>query len=119
MVISTANAEHYTWGDDCDGWHLVKTEMLSVISERVPPGCEEIRHYHQKSEQFFYVLSGIASLEVDGKTNLLKPQQGLHVKAGKPHQLRNDQIHDLIFLVTSVPPSHGDRVQTKNIKIQE
>ena len=91
-------------------------EMLSVISERVSSGCEEIRHYHKKSEQFFYVLSGIASLEVDGKMNLLNPQEGLHVEAGKPHQLRNDQNFDLIFLVTSVPPSHGDRIPARNLK---
>ena len=119
MAISTANAEHYLWGNGCDGWHLVKTEMLSVISERVPPGCEEIRHYHQKSEQFFFVLSGIASLEVDGQINFLKPQQGFHVKAGEPHQLRNDQNHELIFLVTSVPPSHRDRVQAQNMNNME
>jgi len=119
MVISTANAEHYLWGEGCDGWHLVKTEMLSVISERVPPECKEIRHYHQKSEQFFFVLTGTASLEVEGRMILLKPQEGFHVKAGKAHQLRNDQDNDLIFLVTSVPPSHEDRVQAENIKDQD
>ncbi len=115
MAISTANAEHYLWGKGCDGWHLVKTEMLSVISERVPPGCKEIRHYHQKSEQFFFVLSGTASLEVEGQMNLLKQQEGFHVKAGKAHQLRNDHNTELIFLVTSVPPSQGDRVQAVNM----
>jgi len=34
-VISTDNAEHYIWGDGCDGWHLVKTSTLSVIKERI------------------------------------------------------------------------------------
>jgi mannose-6-phosphate isomerase-like protein (cupin superfamily) len=110
VTVSTSNSEHYKWGDDCDGWHLVKTPMLSVIQERVPSGCNEVRHYHQKSEQFFFVLSGIASLEVDGHENRLEAEQGFHIKAGVPHQLRNDQQIELIFLVTSVPPSHGDRV---------
>ncbi|MFK7992900.1 MAG: cupin domain-containing protein [Granulosicoccus sp.] len=115
MFISSGNAEHYHWGDNCDGWHLVKTPMLSVIKERVPSGCGEIRHYHQSSEQFFFVLSGIASLEVDGQMNLLEAQQGLHIPAGIEHQLRNDQQSDLIFLVTSVPPSHGDRITTEDV----
>ena len=118
MVVSAANSEHYRWGNNCDGWHLVKTAMLSVISERVPPGCEEIRHYHQRSEQFFFVLSGIATLEVDGHTSFLNTQQGFHVEVGVPHQLRNDQDHDLVFLVTSVPPSHGDRIVAANIDVQ-
>ncbi|MFK8079438.1 MAG: cupin domain-containing protein [Granulosicoccus sp.] len=113
MKISTENAEHYQWGKRCDGWHLVKTSTLSVISERVPAGCKESRHFHQYSEQFFFVLSGVATLEVNGQTHFLESQQGLHIEAGLPHQLRNDQKDDLVFLVTSVPPSHGDRIQVE------
>jgi len=109
-VVSTENAEHYTWGDGCDGWHLVKTPMLSVIKERVPCGRMEVRHYHKRAEQFFFVLEGNASIEIDGEVFELKKQDGIHVKAGVSHQLRNIQDHDLIFVVTSCPPSHGDRV---------
>lgn len=110
-MISKDSAEHYQWGDGCDGWHLVKTENLSVIQERVPSGCAEIRHFHQKAEQFFFVLSGIATIEVDGEVHVLKPQQGIHVKAKIPHQLKNEHSEDLVFTVTSTPPSHGDRVE--------
>jgi hypothetical protein len=44
--IDIATAEHYVWGDVCDGWHLVKSPSLSVIQERVPPGGAEVKHYH-------------------------------------------------------------------------
>jgi len=111
IVVSTDNAEHYLWGDGCDGWHLVKTPTLSVIKEKVPSGCEETRHYHQRAEQFFFVLEGIASIDVNGIVHQLKSQQGIHVEAGVAHQLRNDQDDDLVFMVTSSPPSHGDRVE--------
>ncbi len=50
--ISVANAEHYTWGANCDGWHLVRTPELSVIQERVPPGGRETRHLHTRARQF-------------------------------------------------------------------
>ena len=53
-MISINNASHYKWGNKCDGWHLVKSENLSVIQERVPNGSGEVCHYHQKAEQFFY-----------------------------------------------------------------
>ena len=46
--ISTSNAEHYRWGDACDGWHLLAGEALSVIEERMPPGTAELRHRHAK-----------------------------------------------------------------------
>ncbi|MGA8345596.1 MAG: hypothetical protein WB781_26940, partial [Candidatus Sulfotelmatobacter sp.] len=41
--VSRENAEHYRWGVDCDGWHLVKDAQLSVIEEFMPPGAAEVR----------------------------------------------------------------------------
>lgn len=58
--ISRENAPHYIWGDHCDGWHLLKECNLSVIEERMPSGTGEVRHFHRKAQQFFYVLSGQA-----------------------------------------------------------
>ena len=110
-VISKENSEHYTWGDSCDGWHLVKTDALSVIQERVPPGSAEVLHYHESSEQFFFVLSGEATLEIIGIKHKLCVQQWLHVPAGVPHRLSNEGANDLSFIVTSTPPSHGDRIE--------
>ncbi len=108
-AISIKDAPHYTWGDLCDGWHLAKTDALSVIQERVPHGAAETRHFHNRAEQFFYVLSGIATMEVDGVVHHLNPNQGIHVPAGVPHQLSNLNTEDIVFLVISTPPSHGDR----------
>jgi quercetin dioxygenase-like cupin family protein len=64
--ISKAFAPHYTWASICDGWSLVDTPGLSVVEERVPPGAEDVRHYHNQARQFFYVLSGTAVLETEG-----------------------------------------------------
>lgn len=108
--ISCANAEHYTWGQACDGWFLVKRDEIAVIQERVPPGGFEARHYHERAWQFFYVLDGEATLEVGGQIYVLGPQQGLEIAPGTPHQLRNQTGADLLFTVTSQPNSHGDRV---------
>ncbi len=52
-AVSRDNAEHYRWGVDCDAWYLVNDEQLSVIEEFMPPGAAEIRHHHQKAQQFF------------------------------------------------------------------
>ncbi len=109
-VVSKENAEHYTWGEGCDGWHLAKTPGLSVIRERVPPGGAEVKHYHAKAEQFFYVLSGVATMETDSGVYTIDADHGLHVAAGVSHRLSNRGDVDLVFLVISSPPSHGDRV---------
>jgi len=111
QVRATHNAEHYTWGSDCDGWHLLKTPGLSVIQERVPPGRREVRHYHARAQQFFYVLAGTATLEVAGEVLEIGPRHGCAVPAKVPHQLGNQGKDDLEFLVISAPASHGDRVE--------
>lgn len=103
------NADAYRWGNGCEGWHLARTDALSVIQERVPPGRSEVRHRHERAEQFFFVLRGSAALEVDGNVTELGPEEGRHVPAGVPHRLWNASDADVEFLVISTPPSHGDR----------
>ena len=108
--ISIENAEHYSWGDNCDGWHLVKDPKLSVIEERVPPGGSEVRHYHRHADQFFYVLDGIATIVTGTDRQQLAMREGIHIPAGTVHQLLNETTTELRFIVFSTPPSHGDRV---------
>ena len=92
--VSRENAEHYRWGDDCDGWHLVKSDDLSVIEELIPSG---------------YILSGEAMMEVEGRTTLLRAGAGIRVLPGARHQISNPSSSTVRFLVISQPPSHGDR----------
>ncbi|GAA0823361.1 cupin domain-containing protein [Colwellia asteriadis] len=109
-VISKKSAEHYFWGDQCEGWHLVQSKNLSVIQERVPSGCSEQRHFHSTAEQFFFILSGVASMELDGEIFELNPNEGIYIPAKAIHKLSNQHESDLLFTVTSTPPIHGDRV---------
>lgn len=108
-AVDVHHAEHYTWGKDCDGWHLVKTPELSIILERMPPHSSEVRHSHARSRQFFFVLEGELSLEVEGEAIVLQSQQGLEIAPGQVHQAVNLGQVDVRFVVVSQPPSHGDR----------
>jgi mannose-6-phosphate isomerase-like protein (cupin superfamily) len=108
--ISRENAEHYVWGGVCDGWHLLKSSGLSVIQERVPPGGAEVKHYHEKAHQFFFVLSGEATMEIRDKRVVLGPQQGISIPPIITHRLLNEAKEDLSLIVVSAPRSHGDRV---------
>ncbi len=118
-MISRDNAEHYLWGHGCDGWHLVRTPQLSVIEERMPAGTAERRHRHQRARQFFYVLSGELTLEVDGQVSLLTTGQGLEIAPEASHQAMNRSSGDVRFLVTSQPPSHGDRIDDPQVVQEE
>jgi mannose-6-phosphate isomerase-like protein (cupin superfamily) len=114
QIISTKSAEHYKWGGqqrtDCDGWHLVRTPELSVIEELMPPNTSEARHSHVHARQFFYVLEGELTLEVEHYNFVLQVGEGLEVSPGHQHQAMNRGAKQVRMLVTSQPPSHGDRV---------
>lgn len=108
-IVARDDAEHYTWGDGCDGWHLVRGRQLSVILERMPPGTSEQPHVHDRARQFFFVFSGVATMQLGAETLRAEPGQGIEVAPGVAHRMRNDGARDLEFLVVSQPPSHGDR----------
>jgi mannose-6-phosphate isomerase-like protein (cupin superfamily) len=107
--VDARDENHYQWGHVCDGWHLLRSEELSVIEERMPPGSQEQRHFHHRARQFFYVLEGELTMEVEGREHLLKARQGLEIVPGERHQAKNVSAADVRFLVLSQPPSHGDR----------
>jgi len=107
---SIINAEHYTWGDNCDGWHLLKTESLSVIQEKMPPGTSEQLHFHKHVQQLFYVLSGTATFEINGQVVILIAKESIHIPKMAKHCIANWSEQDLEFLVISEPKAHGDRL---------
>jgi mannose-6-phosphate isomerase-like protein (cupin superfamily) len=110
MITSTENAEHYIWGEKCDGWHLLKSDGLSVIQERMPPGTGEQLHYHEHAQQVFFVMSGVATFEVGTEVNTVITNQSIHIAPGIKHRILNNGDDDLHFLVISEPKAHGDRV---------
>ena len=109
-MTSIQNAEHYTWGNNCDGWHLLKTDTLSVIQEKMPPGSSEQPHFHRDAQQLFYVLSGVATFEIDGEILAVAAKESIHIPKMSKHCISNLGKEDLEFLVISEPKSHGDRV---------
>ncbi len=101
-MISIKTAEHYCWAGKCDGWHLLKDNACSVIQERMPPKTSEIAHYHIKSRQFFYVLSGELSIVLDGQLHELHVEEGLEVPPKATHRVFNGADNEARFIVIRV-----------------
>ncbi|GAC1417193.1 MAG: cupin domain-containing protein [Acidobacteriaceae bacterium] len=114
-VIQAEIAEHYTWGgaknDAADAWYLVQTPELTVIEELMPPGVAETPHHHARSRQFFFVLEGVLAMTVEYHEYQVRAGQGIEISPGQTHQAANRSTRPLRILVTSQPPSHGDRVE--------
>jgi mannose-6-phosphate isomerase-like protein (cupin superfamily) len=98
------------WGDACSAWDLLKDENLSVSLEEMPPGTAEIEHRHARSQQFFFVLSGQLSINLDDRQHVLREQEGLSVPPNTSHKARNSHSETVRFLVISCPSTTGDRI---------
>ena len=109
-MISKATAEHYHWGEQCDGWHLLKRSDMSIIHERMPPVTKEVRHYHCQSRQFFLVLNGELTMELEGELHTLSAHQGIEIPPQAKHQAQNLSQHAVEFVVISHPTTRGDRI---------
>lgn len=108
--VTRQTAEHFNWETVCDGWHYLRRDDLSVIAEKMPPHTCEARHYHNKSRQFFYILSGQAVMRFEGENVTLDAGSGIEIEAQEIHQMTNCSDQPLEFLMISIPPSHGDKV---------
>jgi mannose-6-phosphate isomerase-like protein (cupin superfamily) len=109
-VIDISNAERYSWGDTCLGWHMVKRGDLSIIQEQVPSGKSEKLHYHKRGRQFFFILTGKAVIEIEGEKYPVHANQGISVEPGQTHTFMNESEQEVVFLVITVPKIPGDRV---------
>ena len=109
MVVSAATAEHYTWGDGCDGWVLLPRDDLMVIQERMPPATSEVRHFHSEARQFFYVLSGNLTMEIEGIRHVIGASHGIEIPPLARHQAMNVGEQEVNFVVISSPTTRGDR----------
>ncbi len=111
--VSISNAEHYLWGASSDGWHFLKRDDISIIQERVPAGGKEVMHYHERSRQFFYLLEGEGQIVFEDQVVSLSKGQGLEILPLIKHRFENNSSMEVIFLVISMPKSHGDRVNVE------
>ncbi len=110
IAVDRDSVEHYRWGGDCDGWRLLQQDGLGVTEERVPPGRAEVPHHHVHARQFFFVLSGTATLEFADTAVQFQAGQGVHVPPGVVHRFVNRSDDVVVFLVISSPSTVGDRV---------
>jgi mannose-6-phosphate isomerase-like protein (cupin superfamily) len=106
--------KHYKWGNVCDGWNLVDNGGLSVKQEMMPPGTSEQLHYHKHSQQFFFILAGTATFEIEGKQIEVSVHEGLQVFAGEKHRIINNSKTNLEFILCSQPSISNDRINIES-----
>ncbi len=110
MTVSKENSGKYFWGENCESWILNHSENLIIKQEKMPSNTKEQIHYHEKAEQFFYILSGTAIFYLENEKFLIQENQGISVKPETKHFIANENPKDLEFLVISSSATENDRI---------
>ncbi|WP_420856428.1 cupin domain-containing protein [Zunongwangia pacifica] len=79
-----------------------------------PPKTQEKKHYHNNSQQFFRILKGKATFEIENEIIEVESGSGIHIPPKLRHRIRNDQSENLEFIVISQPTTRGDRYDEMN-----
>lgn len=79
----------------------------SLAEATVPEGTATERHYHKKSEEFYFILDGSGTMEIDGDSKPVTVGDAVLIPPGAWHQITATQ--SLKFLCCCSPPySHED-----------
>jgi mannose-6-phosphate isomerase-like protein (cupin superfamily) len=76
----------------------------------MPPGTSEARHVHRTTAQFYYILDGMATVDLSSSKVMVHADQGLKIQPGIPDQLHNSGAGGLEFLVAFSRPPREDRI---------
>ncbi len=77
-------------------------EKQSLAEATVPAGGATERHWHRDSEEFYFILEGRGTMELDGDEREVGPGDAVLIPAGAWHQIRAREA--LRFLCCCAPP---------------
>ena len=82
-------------------------EKQSLAEATLVAGGETERHYHRLSEEFYYVLEGEGTMEIEGEVAVVGPGDSVLIPAGAWHQISSAK--GMKFLCCCAPPyAHED-----------
>ncbi|MCX6857062.1 MAG: cupin domain-containing protein [Verrucomicrobia bacterium] len=74
----------------------------SLAEATIPVGQPTQRHYHKLSEEFYFILEGHGTMEIDGKTRPVTPGDAILSPPSAWHQITATQT--LRLLCCCAPP---------------
>lgn len=84
-------------------------QLQSLAEATLPPLGLTQRHYHQISEEIYFVLEGSGQIEIDGATRPVGPGDAILIPPGSWHQITASETTSLRFLCCCAPPyEHSD-----------
>ncbi|HEX4520883.1 MAG TPA: cupin domain-containing protein [Gaiellaceae bacterium] len=106
-LTSLVTAEPFTTKDGSTIRELHHTAVQSLAEASLPAGSATTRHYHALSEEIYFILDGVAELEIDRETRTVGPGDAALIPPGSWHTIV--ATTELRLLCCCSPPySDGD-----------
>ena len=84
---------------------------LSVASGYLKPKQKALPHYHKKSEEVYYVISGDGKVRIGDNVEKISEGSAAHIPAGVVHALENMSTKtEMRILAISAPPYSDDDI---------
>jgi mannose-6-phosphate isomerase-like protein (cupin superfamily) len=92
-------------------WTPARNQSLAEAT--VPPGGETAEHYHPRTEELYYFVSGTGRMRLADAEADVGPGDCVVIQPGTPHKLWNPGAEPLVLLCCCAPAySDDDTVMT-------
>jgi len=119
-VVQLRDAEPFTTKDGSEIRELLAhrnscVRQQSLAEARVPPGFSTTAHYHPRTEEIYYILSGTGRMELGSEVREVTVGDAVAIPSGAVHRITNVGHETLTFLCCCAPGyEHDDTVLVDN-----
>ncbi len=83
----------------------------SLAEARLPVGASATPHYHPRTEEIYYILSGQGRMRIVDEVSTVGPGDAIAIPPGAEHEITNIGDETLVFLCCCAPAyEHTDTV---------
>jgi len=80
----------------------------SLAEASVPPGVSTAPHYHPRTEEIYYILTGTANMTIGKETRPVGRGDAIAIPPGQVHTITNTGTEMLTFLCCCAPGYEHD-----------
>ena len=78
-------------------WRNSGVRNQSLAEARLPPGGKTQAHYHPRTEEIYYILTGQGRMQIEGEIRDVGPLDAIAILPGQRHQITNTGGEPLVF----------------------
>ena len=118
-IINLADASPFITKDGSEIRELLAHRNSAIANQslaeaRVPVGGATDEHYHDKTEEIYYITHGQGRMRIQDDTRDVKVGDAIAIRPGKKHKIWNTGEETLRLLCCCAPCyEHGDTVITE------